>query len=133
VEAETPSEDAEEGVAEEDLADEDLSPRALGSMASVRAGVVSESVMLRARRRHNSADGSLFNSYDYLRESGMWDPTLARRGILHDMRDDPDDPVPDASAEEGQQTSEGGTEVDSLCDSDPEEAVENDEDQLFGP
>jgi hypothetical protein len=133
VEVETPSEYGEEGATEENSAVEDLSTCATGPLASARTGAVRESVMLRARRRHNSDDGSLLNSYDYLRESGMWDPTLARRGILHDMRDDPDDPFPDASAEEGQQTSEGDTEVDSLCYSDLEEAAENDEDQLFGP
>jgi hypothetical protein len=89
--------------------------------------------MLRARRRHNSDEGSLLNSYDYLKESGMWDPTLARSGILHDMRDDPDDPLPEASTEEGQQTSEGDMTEDSLDHLAPGEAAEDDQDQLFGP
>jgi hypothetical protein len=63
----------------------------------------------------------------------MWDPTLARRGILYDMRDDPDDPLPEASTEEGQHTDEGDTTEDGLDYPIPKKAAENDEDQLFGP
>jgi hypothetical protein len=58
--------------AEENAADKCLPARAMPPLAaSSGAGAVSESLMFRPRRRHNSDDGSLLNSYDYLKESGM--------------------------------------------------------------
>lgn len=81
----------------------------MGLLLNAAGGAPSDSIILRARGRHNSENGPL-KPEDYLKQSGMWNRTLARRGILHDTRNDPDDLLPEASStEEAQQTNDRDT------------------------